>query len=193
MTADGESSPSPDGPRPINGVDPALAQGLLPLVYDELRELAAGIFRSQGPAHTLQPTALVHEAWLRLSRSPRFELRGRAEFRALAAGVMRHVLTDHARRRRADKRGGGLNRTTFVEVPDSSSSEPVDLVALDDVLEQLAQVDPRQLRIVELRFFGGLAVEEVADALSLSKTTVEREWRAARAWLGARWKERERP
>jgi RNA polymerase sigma-70 factor, ECF subfamily len=193
MTGDGESGASDEGLGQASGVDAAAARNLLPLVYDELRELAAGIFRSQNAAHTLQPTALVHEAWLRLSRTPRFELRSRAEFRALAAGAMRHVLADHARRRRADKRGGGLNRTTFVEVPDSSGSEPVDLVALDDVLEQLAEVDPRQLRIVELRFFGGLDVEEVAGALSLSKTTVEREWRAARAWLGARWKERERP
>jgi RNA polymerase sigma-70 factor (ECF subfamily) len=177
--------------EPRQPADPAAAR-LLPLVYDELRALAAGIFRSEAPDHTLQPTALVHEAWLRLSRSQRLEVRGRAEFHALAAGVMRHVLADHARRRRAEKRGGGRHRTTLVEVPDAAHGERIDLVELNDVLEQLAAVDPRQLRIVEMRFFGGLEVEEVADALSLSKTTVEREWRAARAWLSARWKERER-
>lgn len=171
--------------------DTEAADQLLPIVYAELRALAGGMFRSEGVGHTLQPTALVHEAWLKLRRSPDVERRGPAEFRALAAVVMRRILADHARRRRAQRRGGGAHRTTLIEVPERAQNEAVDLLALDEVLERLAQVDPRQLRIVELRFFGGLEVEDVAQVLGLSKTTVEREWRAARAWLSARWKERE--
>jgi RNA polymerase sigma factor (TIGR02999 family) len=169
--------------------DRAAAQRLLPLVYQELRGLAGAMFRERRPDPTLQPTALVHEAFVRLIESERVDTRDRMHFRAVAASAMRQILADHARRRRALKRGGGAARVTWAEPPASTASgEPtaVDLVQLDDALERLAALDERQHRIVELRFFAGLEVDEVATVLEVSKSTVEREWRAARAWLGVR-------
>ena len=171
--------------------DPAAAERLLPLVYHELRALAGGVFRGQRADQTLQPTALVHEAFLRLIDHDKASVRDRAHFLALAARAMRQILTDHARRRRAQKRGGGWGRASRIDAPTPSEGESLDLLLLDEVLERLQQVDPRQHRIVELRFFAGLDMDEVAQVLELSKPTVEREWRAARAWLGARIRERE--
>jgi len=166
--------------------DPGSADRLLPLVYAELHSLARDLFRREQVGHTLQPTALVHEAWLRLIDGSAVEWRGRAQFRSLAALAMRHVLADHARRCKAEKRGGGAKRATLIEVPVGAESEHVDLLVLDEALGELAGLDPRQHRIVELRFFGGLSVEEVGVVLDVSVTTVEREWRAARAWLSKR-------
>jgi RNA polymerase sigma factor (TIGR02999 family) len=170
--------------------DPQALERLLPVVYRELRGLAGGIFRGQRSDQTLQPTALVHEAFLRLVEQERVSVVDRAHFRALAAQAMRQILTDHARRRRALKRGGDLRRSTLVEPPTPSDGPALDLLVLDEVLALLERLDARQHRIVELRFFAGLEMEEIAVVLALSKSTVEREWRAARAWLGARLRER---
>ncbi len=170
--------------------DPAAAQRLLPYVYKELRGLAGGIFRGQRADQTLQPTALVHEAYLRLINQEHVGVRDRAHFRALAASAMRQILTDHARRRRAQKRGGDRPRATLLEPPTPGDGRSLDLLVLDEVLAQLERLDARQHRIVELRFFAGLEVDEVATVLAVSTSTVEREWRAARAWLGARLRER---
>ncbi|HMN96107.1 MAG TPA: ECF-type sigma factor [Phycisphaerales bacterium] len=165
--------------------DADAARRLLPIVYDQLRALAAGLFRGQPADHTLQPTILVHEAFLRLVDQSSGAFRDRAHFIAVAATAMRQILTDHARRVRAAKRGGGWNRVD-VDPPQELGPALVDLVALDDALAELAALDERKHRIVELRYFGGLTVEEVADLLGLSKRTIESDWRAARAWLGAR-------
>jgi len=170
----------------LDAGDPGSAERLLPLVYAELHSLARDLFRGERAGHTLQPTALVHEAWLRLIDGSAIEWRGRAQFRSLAALAMRHVLADHARRCKAEKRGGGVRPATLVELPMRPEGAPVDLLVLHEALEQLAELDARQHRIVELRFFGGLSVEEVAAVLDLSVTSVEREWRAARAWLSRR-------
>src|SRR5512142_2451724 len=151
--------------------------------YAELRRIAGAYMRHERPGQTLQPTALVHEAYLRLARQhPRFE--NRAHFCAIAARAMREILVERARARHAGKRGGGALRVTFDEglgapAPDSG----VDLEAVDEALTRLAAIDPRQARIVELRFFGGLNVEETAAALEISAATVKRDWSVARAWL----------
>ncbi len=171
------------------GGDAQAAERLLPYIYQELRALAGRIFRGQRADQTLQPTALVHEAFLRLVDHDRVQVRDRAHFMALAATVMRQILTDHARRRRAQKRGGDQRRGTLVDAPTPGEGPALDLVVLDEVLVRLERVDPRQHRIVELRFFAGLEVAEVAALLGVSDTTIEREWRAARAWLGARIRE----
>jgi len=163
--------------------DESAAARLLPLVYQELRALAHSYFDAERPDHTLEPTALVHEAFVRLVGQTRVEWRSRAHFFAVAATAMRRVLTDHARKHRALKRGGDQERIPLTNVPTPSGASLVDLVDLDDALERLAALDERQYRIVELRFFGGLTVEQVAEVLEVSKTTVEGEWRMARAWL----------
>jgi len=163
---------------------------LLPLVYRELRALAGQVFRDQRRDQTLQPTALVHEAFLRLVDQERLGVGDRAHFRALVARAMRQVLTDHARRRRAHKRGGAARRTVLVDAAAPEAGAGLDLLVLDEVLAQLEQLDARQHRVVELRFFAGLEMEEIARVLDVSLSTVEREWRAARAWLGARLRER---
>lgn len=169
--------------------DASAAERLLPLVYEELRRLAGGVFRGGPPDEVLQPTALVHEAFLRLVDGRAVSVRGREHFLALAATAMRQILADHARRGRALKRGGGARRHTRVEPCTPSDGEPLDLLLLDEVLTKLEEVDARQHRIVELRFFAGLEMEQIARELDLSIATVEREWRAARAWLGARIRE----
>jgi RNA polymerase sigma factor (TIGR02999 family) len=151
-------------------------------VYQELRRIAQYHLRSERPDHTLQSTALVHEAYLRMMKQGPGEIANRAHFLAVASQLMRQILVDHARRHRAAKRGGGLK----LELTDAMSvQEPrkVDLVALDDALNELAQLDPQQSRIVELRFFGGLSIEETAEIIGTSRTTVKREWATARAWL----------
>ena len=171
--------------------DEAALNELFPLVYGELHHLAGRYMRAQPRGHTLQATALVHEAYLRLvdRRSVRWE--GRAHFLAVAARAMRSVLVDHARRRRAAKRGGAerggaewrLTLGAAGEVAGQEGEADVDVLALDAALTRLAALDPRQARVVELRYFGGLSIEEAARALGVSHATVEREWKTARLWL----------
>lgn len=182
----------------------AAADELLPLVYDELRALAASLFRSQRRDHTLQPTALVHEVYARLVK-PRSETgdnevggegsghwTGRAHFFAVAAKAMRQVLANHARDRRAGKRGGDWQRVTLSDKFIPGSERGLDLLALDEALQALSELDERQGRIVELRFFGEMTSEEIAHVLEVSVSTVEREWRMARAWLSGRLRSDER-
>jgi RNA polymerase sigma factor (TIGR02999 family) len=171
--------------------DSNAAERLLPLVYDELRARAMAHFRHQPPDHTLQPTALVHEAFMRMidqTRPPTWN--DRAHFCAVAATAMRQILIDHARAKNAEKRGGDRDRVGLEAIGDSGSAghghgelEPVDLLALDDALKGLAAIDQRQARIVELRFFAGLSVDEVAEALGVSPRTVDLDWKMAKAWL----------
>ena len=166
------------------------ADQLLPLVYDELRALAGSFFQGQRRNHTLQPTALVHEAYARMVKSGGDESgqshwTGRAHFFAVAAKAMRQVLSNHARDRRAAKRGGDWHRVTLSDQLTPSGKQDLDLLALDEALERLAALDERQCRIVELRFFAEMTVEEIAHVLGVSVSTVEREWRMARAWLSA--------
>jgi len=163
---------------------------LLPLVYGELRRQAERAMRAQPAGHTLQPTALVHEAYLRLVDGPEREWQSRAHFFGVAARTMRSVLVDHARAHKAAKRGGGgaaltLGAAEAAGVGSSRTGESgqVDVEALDAALTGLAALDPRQARVVELRYFGGLSIEETAEVLGVSHATVEREWRTARLWL----------
>jgi len=158
---------------------------LMPLVHDELRRLAAAHMRRERSDHTLQATALAHEAYMRMVNLDRIDWRDRAHFFAVAAGVMRRILIDHARKRRAARRGGGAPHIPLEEGLRLADDRPDELVDLDEALERLAEVDPRQERIVELRFFGGLSVEETAAVLDISPRTVKREWAVARAWLRA--------
>ena len=163
---------------------------LLPLVYDELRGLASSFFRSQRADHTLQPTALVHEAYAKLVSSDsdlsgEARWNGRAHFFAVAAKAMRQILANHARDRRTAKRGGDWQRVTLNEAFTPSGQRELDLVALDESLAALAALDERQCRIVELRFFAEMTTEEISHVLGVSISTVEREWRMARAWLSA--------
>jgi RNA polymerase sigma factor (TIGR02999 family) len=164
-----------------SGGDRAALEKLMPAVYEELRRLAAAHLRSERPDHTLQPTALVHEAYLRLADQRSVEWANRAHFFSIAARIMRRILVDHARRRRALKRDGAALRLTLAEAP--SEDRGPELLALDSALTSLESLDPRQAKIVELRFFGGLSVEETAEAAGISTATVKREWRTARAWL----------
>ena len=163
------------------GEDAALGE-LIPLVHDELHRIALACMYGERPGRTLQATALVNEAYLRLVDVNKVDWQNRSHFLAMAARVMRRVLVDLARARQADKRAGGAVRVTFDEalVPNDAA---VDVVALDDALDALAAVDERKCRVVELRFFGGLSVEETADALQISTKTVARDWEFARAWL----------
>ena len=152
-------------------------------LYDELRGLARAHLRREREGHTLNTTALVNEAYLRLVRQGNIDPSDRTHFFAVAATAMRQILTDHARARAADKRGGDRARVTLDENALSSERNDLDLIALDDALTELATYDARKHRIVELRFFGGLTAEETARILHVSLTTVESDWRAARAWL----------
>jgi RNA polymerase sigma factor (TIGR02999 family) len=156
---------------------------LMPLVYDELRRLADHYLRRERPDHTLQPTALVHEAYLRLIDQTRVDWQNRAHFFGVAAQLMRRILVDHARRHQAEKRGGFGQKLPLDEAVDYSQTRDVDLVKLDDALTALAKFDARQSRIVELRFFGGLTIEETAEALAVSPATVKVDWNMAKAWL----------
>lgn len=171
--------------RRAAGGDADAASRLMPLVYDELRRLAAGYLRRERRGQTLQPTALVHEAYVRLVRPSGQAWQGRTHFLAIAAVSMRQILVDRARRRHAAKRGGDAVRLTLDEamLPADSRGAEVDLLALDRALDALAALDPAQARIVELRYFGGLTVEETADAVGLSPATVKRHWALARAFL----------
>jgi RNA polymerase sigma factor (TIGR02999 family) len=167
----------------LRGGDDAALDRLFPLVHDDLRTIAARLLRHEAPGHTLQPTDLVHEAYLRLAGGPSASPEDRAHFLAIAARAMRHLLVDHARRRRAAKRGGGASpvRITNEQVGVDLSFD--ELLALDDALERLGALDPRLRQVVECRFFGGLTEPETAQALGVTTRTVQRDWARARAWL----------
>jgi RNA polymerase sigma factor (TIGR02999 family) len=165
------------------GNDAALNQ-ILPQIYDELRRLAGSYMRRERSDHTLQPTALVHEAYLRLIDQRRVNWRNRAQFLGMAANMMRRILVNHARDRVAEKRGGSAARVTL-SVAEGPEQPELDLVAVDEALEKLADLDPRKTQIVEYKFFTGLTTEEIAEVLGISVATVEREWKFARAWLFA--------
>jgi len=165
----------------VSGNSAALEK-LLPLVYDELRRVAAGYMRRESEGHTLQATALVHEAYFRMiDQNQAFQ--NRSHFLGVAAQMMRRILVDHARGKRADKRGGDAHKIDIEEAIGLSDAAHPDLVKLDDALKELAKVDERQSRIVELRYFGGLEIEEVAEVLNISPATVKRDWTVAKAWL----------
>ena len=165
--------------------DQSAADRLVPAVYDELRRHAERAMRREGVDHTLQATALVHESYLRLVDQRRVAWRNRAHFFAIASTVMRRILVDHARARLTAKRGAGAVPVSLagVEAGTPDGTDEADLLALHEALEKLAALDPDQVRLVELRYFGGLTIEETAEALSVSPATVKREWALARAWL----------
>jgi RNA polymerase sigma factor (TIGR02999 family) len=165
------------------GGDIATLERLIPLVYRELRQLAQGYLRQERSGHTLQSTALVHEAYLRLAAQESLQVHSRAHFLAIAARVMRHVLVDYARNKEAGKRGSNPQKVTLSAIEANAAPTDVDVVALDDALEALAAIDPQQAQVVELRFFAGLSIEETAETLDISEATVKRDWSTARAWL----------
>ena len=164
------------------GDDQALEQ-LMPLVYDELHDLAEAYLRREPEGHTLQTTALIHEAFIRLLEQQRLTWESRTHFFGIAARMMRRILVDHARRRRYRKRGGGARRLSLDEAPALAADQVPELVALDDALSSLEAIAPRQVRVVELRYFAGLTRAETAEVLGISVPTVARHWRVARAWL----------
>ena len=161
----------------------AAASKLIPIVYDELRRLAAAYMRRERPDHTLQPTALVNEAYLKLIEQRNVDWHGRSHFFGIAAQIMRRILVDHARAHLRDKRGGGAIPVPMEEALVFAPEQSSELVKLDESLERLAKLDPRQSKIVEMRFFAGLTVEQTAEALDISPKTVKREWSMAKAWL----------
>ena len=163
--------------------DRAVLDALLPLVYDELRVIARGYLRNERPDHTLQPTGLVHEAYLRLINQQRVDWRNRAQFFGLAANMMRRILVNHAESRGAQKRGGGNNKVPLDEVAVIFEAEPLDLLALNEALLQLESIDKLKSEIVEMKFFGGLTIDEIAEVTKMSTASVEREWAFARGWL----------
>jgi RNA polymerase sigma factor (TIGR02999 family) len=166
--------------------DAHACESLVPLVYAELRRQAQRALRREGEGHTLQPTALVHEAWLRLGDQHDARWESRTQFFAVAAQMMRRVLVDHARTRRALKRGGGAVQVTLGDADRAAAGEApdaVDVLALDDALARLAVLDPQKARLVDLRYFAGLSIPEAAAALGISPATVGREWAVARMWL----------
>lgn len=165
--------------------DPARVKAdlLMPVVFDELKSLAKALLRSERSGHTLQPTALVNEAYIRLIDQSRVDWQGRTHFRAIAAGAMRRILIDYGRARGRQKRGGGWQRVLLDEAAAWQDMNDLDALALKDALERLASLDAQQAKIVELRFFGGLTVEEAARVLGVSKRKVEADWTHAKAWL----------
>ena len=195
--------PPSDAERPADSADPgdvtrllgALSEGadgaaerVIEMVYAELRNLADGALRGERADHTLQPTALVHEAWMKLSGQDGVEWQNRSHFLGIASLAMRRVLVDHARMRSRDKRGGGAQREaliTGIVGEDGPLGQDLEILALEEGLEQLKQHSERAAKVVELRFFGGLTEEEAAEVLGVTRPTVTRDWRAARAWLSA--------
>ena len=165
------------------GGDREALDRLVPLVYQELRRLARRQMRRERPGDTLQTTALVNEAYLRLVDYERVRPRDRAHFLAIAAQAMRRILVERARGRRSEKRGGDPQRISLEDAGDLSDERAAELVALDEALRAFAAIDPRKARLVELRYFGGLTIEETAEVLGVSTPTVERDWRTARIWL----------
>jgi RNA polymerase sigma factor (TIGR02999 family) len=166
-----------------NEGDEAALQQLVPIVHDELRRLARRQMARERPGHTLQPTALVNEAYLRLVNLKEMQWQNRAHFFAMGARLMRRILVDFARSRGYQKRGGRAPQVSFSEALDVAGEQPPDVVALNDALEALAAVDPRKSRVVELRFFGGLSVGETAEVLNVSRETIKRDWTFAKMWL----------
>ena len=166
-----------------SGGDEAALGQLVPLVHAELRRIARRHLRGERPGHTLQTHALINEAYMRLVDIRRVRWHDRGHFFAIASRLMRRVLVDHARSRGYQKRGGGVNKLSLDETPDVSAGRTRDLVALDDALNALEEVDARKSQVIELRFFGGLSVQETADVLKVSPDTVMRDWRLAKAWL----------
>jgi RNA polymerase sigma factor (TIGR02999 family) len=166
-----------------SGGDREGAAKLMPLVYEELRQLARQYLQRERPDHTLQATGLVHEAYLRMVDQSTTTWQNRAHFLGVGAQVMRRILVDYARSHRAEKRGGGWDKLAFEEALAPAAERSVDVIALDEALKDLQGLDPRQSQIVELRFFGGLTNEEVGEVLQVSPRTVKREWRIAKAWL----------
>src|SRR5262245_38363656 len=156
---------------------------MLPLVYEELRRLAGLYLLRERHDHTLQPTALVHEAYLRLVDQRRVNWKNRAQFVGLAAVMMRRILVNHARDRAAGKRGGDLQKVPLSDAETPGTPQDVDVIVLHEALDQLGEIDPRKSRIVELKFFGGLTTNEIAEVLQISPATIERDWSFARAWL----------
>jgi RNA polymerase sigma factor (TIGR02999 family) len=170
----------------LNGLargDEAALDLLLPVVYREMKRLAASYLRNERPGHTLQPTALAHEAYLRLVGRENVQWQNRAHFLGVTARVMRDILVDHARRRKAQKRGGGQSLTVFDEALAVAGDRPIAFDDLDQALVDLARLSERQARVVELRYFGGLTIEETGEVLGISPVTVKRDWATARAWL----------
>ena len=156
---------------------------LTPMVYQELRRIAGGFLRRERSDHTLQPTALLHEAYLKLAGQNATSWKDRAHFFGVAAHLMRMILVDHARSKAAGKRGGGLKAVTLNETLSASTERPADLVALDDALRELEEFDPRKAKVIELRYFGGLTIEEAAEVLGISTSTLVRDQRLAEAWI----------
>jgi len=165
-----------------DGENSALEQ-LMPLVYDELRRLAVKYLRHERPNHTLQPTALVNEAYMRLVDQHRVEWQNRAQFFGFAAKLMRNILVDHARTRQTVKRGGNQFRVSLDTGKHAGVKPQIEFIAVHEALERLTTFDPQKARIVELRFFGGLSIEETAEVLKIGHATVERDWKLAKAWL----------
>jgi RNA polymerase sigma factor (TIGR02999 family) len=163
--------------------DAGAAERLFPLVYDELRQIAGRYMRRERAGHTLQPTALVNEAYLRLVDQTRVRWQNRAQFFGVAATMMRRILVNHARERAAHKRGGGARRQPLSEIDLSAPEHAAELLALDEALDRLAARDERKARVVELRYFGGLENEEAAEVLGVSEKTVRDDWKLARSWL----------
>ena len=163
--------------------DKSAADQLIPLVHDELKRLARRYMSRENPGHTLQASALINEAYIRLVDQKDVSWTSRAHFFAVSAQVMRHVLVDHARRHLYAKRGGGVRKVSLDDALTVNDHQAAELIALDDALKGLAALDARKSQIIELRFFGGLSIEETAAALKISPITVTREWRAAKAWL----------
>jgi len=161
---------------------------LLPLVYDELRRVAANQLRNERGDHTLQATALVHEAYLRLLEQKEVDWNNRLHFFSIAAEMMRRILVNYAIQRNAKKRGDGAAKVALDEAISFSKEKELDIIVLDETLNELAKLDPDQAKIVELRFFAGLTIEETASALGISESTVKREWRSAKAWIMGRMK-----
>ena len=166
-----------------SGGNRASADILLTLVYDELRRIAGKYLRKERSGHTLQPTALVHEAYMKLIDISDINWQDRAHFFAVSANVMRHILVDHARAKLAEKRGGESERIALEDAVSLSNEPNLDLLAVDEALSELAEFDEQQSKIVELRFFGGLTIEETAHVIGVSPATVKREWAMAKAWL----------
>lgn len=176
----------------LNDNDASAREALLLLLYNDLRAQASSYFRAQRADHTLQPTALVHEAFMRIAGNASITFEGRSHFLAVAAMAMRNVLADHARRRRAEKRGGEWERVTLTGLGSDDGERMIDALDLDEALAALQREDERQAKIVELRFYGGLSVDEVALILGVSPRTVDLDWRMARAWLRNRLDEERR-
>jgi RNA polymerase sigma factor (TIGR02999 family) len=166
-----------------SGGDEKALDELFPLVYDELHRQAGHYLRGERPGHTLQTTALLHEAYIRLAGHVQGNWENRFQFFAFAAKIMRHILVDHARAKQRDKRGAGALKVSIADVNALTPEPDLDLLALDESLDHLNKIDEQQVKIVELRYFGGLSLEETAEALQISRATVARDWNVARAWL----------